>query len=53
VVGAGAKVLGPIRLGDDAQVGANAVVVGVPGEVRALPGGVVDPWDAVDPATYI
>ena len=27
LVGAGAKVLGPVRVGDDAQVGANAVVV--------------------------
>lgn len=27
VIGAGAKVLGPITIGDDAQVGANAVVV--------------------------
>ncbi|WP_130416849.1 serine O-acetyltransferase [Xylanimonas ulmi] len=44
MVGAGAKVLGPITLGDDAQVGANAVVVkdvpagavavGVPAQVR-------------------
>ncbi len=44
VVGAGAKVLGPVWVGDDAQVGANAVVVkdvpagavavGVPARVR-------------------
>ena len=44
MVGAGAKVLGPIKLGDDAQIGANAVVVhdvpagavavGVPAEVK-------------------
>jgi len=27
VIGAGAKVLGPIKLGDDVQVGANAVVI--------------------------
>ena len=27
VVGAGAKVLGPITIGDDARIGANAVVV--------------------------
>ncbi len=43
VVGAGAKVLGPITVGDDSRIGANAVVVkavppdsvvvGVPGEV--------------------
>ncbi|MBD8080590.1 serine O-acetyltransferase [Cellulosimicrobium arenosum] len=44
VVGAGAKILGPVWVGDDAQVGANAVVVkdvpagavavGVPARVR-------------------
>ncbi len=44
MIGAGAKVLGPITLGDDAQVGANAVVVhdvppgavaiGVPAQIR-------------------
>ena len=44
VIGAGAKVLGPIWIGDDAQIGANAVVVkdvpdaaiavGVPAQVR-------------------
>jgi len=44
MVGAGAKVLGPLWIGDDAQIGANAVVVkdvpagmvavGVPAEVR-------------------
>ncbi|PFG19930.1 serine O-acetyltransferase EpsC [Serinibacter salmoneus] len=43
-VGAGAKVLGPVSLGDDAQIGANAVVVkdvpagavavGVPAQIR-------------------
>ncbi|MBI5451462.1 MAG: serine O-acetyltransferase [Gammaproteobacteria bacterium] len=47
VIGAGAKVLGPIRLGDNARVGSNAVVVkdvpdgatvvGVPGRVVSLP----------------
>jgi serine O-acetyltransferase len=45
VVGAGAKVLGPVWIGDDAQIGANAVVVkdvpngatavGIPAQVRA------------------
>jgi serine O-acetyltransferase len=63
VVGAGAKVLGPVRIGNDAQIGANAVVVkdvpagavavGVPAEIRELP----DPWstdaDLLDPAIYI
>src|SRR5512142_1265677 len=47
VVGAGAKVLGPIEIGECARIGANAVVVkpvpadavvvGVPGEVVARP----------------
>ncbi|MDR1513277.1 MAG: serine O-acetyltransferase [Propionibacteriaceae bacterium] len=45
-VGAGAKVLGPITVGDDARIGANSVVVhdvpaqgvvvGVPGKVRRV-----------------
>ncbi|MDR2378006.1 MAG: serine O-acetyltransferase [Bifidobacteriaceae bacterium] len=45
-IGAGAKVLGPITVGDDARVGANSVVVhdvpaagvvvGVPGKVRRV-----------------
>lgn len=45
-IGAGAKILGPIRVGDDAVVGANAVVirdvpdrclaVGVPARIRPL-----------------
>ncbi|SPM35983.1 Serine acetyltransferase [Mycobacterium rhizamassiliense] len=51
VIGAGAKVLGPIKIGDDSRIGANAVVVkevpssavvvGVPGQVisRARPDG--------------
>lgn len=62
-IGAGAKILGPIYVGDDAQVGANAVVVkdvpggavvvGVPGVVRARPRDIVDAWEAVDPAIYI
>ncbi|BBZ51949.1 serine O-acetyltransferase [Mycobacterium heidelbergense] len=49
-IGAGAKVLGPIKIGDDSRIGANAVVVkevpssavvvGVPGQVigRSRPG---------------
>jgi serine O-acetyltransferase len=42
-IGAGAKILGPIKIGDDSRIGANAVVVkevpagavvvGVPGQV--------------------
>lgn len=60
VIGAGAKVLGPISIGDDAQIGANAVVVkdvpagtvavGVPGRVRERPAE-LDPY--ADPALYI
>ncbi|MCU0935965.1 MAG: serine O-acetyltransferase [Gammaproteobacteria bacterium] len=49
VVGAGAKVLGPIRVGDGARVGSNAVVVrDVPAEatVVGIPGRVVQPRDA-------
>jgi serine O-acetyltransferase len=43
-IGAGAKVLGPVRIGDDAQIGANSVVVsdvpagsvaaGIPAQIR-------------------
>lgn len=51
IIGAGAKVLGPIKIGDDSRIGANAVVVkevpsssvvvGVPGQIvsRSGPGG--------------
>ncbi len=60
-IGAGARVLGPLRVGAGAQVGANsvvvrdvppgAIVVGVPGRVhRSAP---LDRDDAVDPAIYI
>jgi serine O-acetyltransferase len=50
IIGAGAKVLGPIKIGDDSRIGANSVVVkevpsssvvvGVPGQIisRANPG---------------
>ena len=58
-IGAGAKVLGPITLGDDSQVGANAVVVrdvpdgvtavGVPAKNRPVP--VLEP--TIDPAIWI
>ncbi len=63
VVGAGAKVLGPVWIGDGAQIGANAVVVkdvpagavavGVPAVVRArpLPSPTADLVE--DPAIYI
>lgn len=58
-IGAGAKVLGPISLGDDSQVGANAVVVkdvpdgvtavGIPAKNRPVP--VMEP--NIDPAIWI
>lgn len=63
IIGAGARVLGPIVVGRGAQVGANAVVVkdvpagsvvvGVPGTVRErrAPGPADD--EAVDPAIWI
>jgi serine O-acetyltransferase len=63
VIGAGARVLGPVLVGKHAQIGANAVVVrdvpagavvvGVPGQVLQPR---VDPehsLDAVDPAIWI
>jgi serine O-acetyltransferase len=67
VVGAGARVLGPVVVGKGAQIGANAVVVrdvpdgaivvGVPGQVRVLSrdgsGGSPDADEAVDPAIWI
>jgi serine O-acetyltransferase len=63
VVGAGAKILGPVRIGDDAQVGANAVVVkdvptgatavGVPAVVRARPVAALAADLVEDPAIYI
>ena len=62
VIGAGARVLGPVVIGAGAQVGANsvvvhdvpagAVVVGVPGRVRMRPASAQDDLD-VDPAIYI
>ena len=62
-IGAGAKILGPVHLGDDVRVGANAVVakdvpagavvVGVPGTIRSMPPGGMDAEDAIDPAIYI
>ncbi len=62
VVGAGAKVLGPVWIGDGARIGANAVVVkdvpagavavGVPAVVRPGPGSRAA-YLAEDPAIYI
>ena len=61
VIGAGAKVLGPITIGSDVQIGANAVVVkdvpddavvvGVPGRPRHVPAR--EKGDLEDPALYI
>ena len=63
VVGAGAKVLGPVWIGDGAQIGANAVViadvppdsvaVGVPARIRTKPRALPDAADVDDPAIYI
>ncbi|MFV0457176.1 MAG: serine O-acetyltransferase EpsC [Actinomycetales bacterium] len=65
-IGAGARVLGPVIIGADAQVGANSVVVkdvpaggvvvGVPGTVRELPAAVAEQAeqaDNIDPAMWI
>ncbi len=59
VVGAGAKILGPINIGDGARIGANAVVVrdvpahatavGVPAQNREA----LSPEFWIDPAIYI
>jgi len=66
VIGAGARVLGPIVIGAGAQVGANAVVVkdvpagavvvGVPGRLQVLAPAVraaMDSEECVDPAIWI
>ncbi len=60
-IGTGARVLGPVVVGDDAQIGANSVVVkdipagavatGVPAQLRFPKKGTVNRW--VDPAIYI
>lgn len=66
-VGAGAKILGPVVVGDDSAVGANAVVTrdvppdsiatGIPATVRHRSGRqheqLVDPNSYIDPAMYI
>ena len=63
-IGAGARVLGPVYVGDDVQVGANSVVVkdvpagaiatGIPATIR-FPQGHEDPYEAMfkDPALWI
>ena len=63
VVGAGAKILGPVWIGDGAQIGANAVVitdvpagsvaVGVPAKIRPVPALQVAEIYVDDPAIYI
>lgn len=63
VIGAGAKVLGPVWIGDGAQVGANAVVlkdvpagsiaVGVPATIRRRPPASPPEPEVDDPAIYI
>jgi len=63
VIGAGAKVLGPVWIGDGAQIGANAVVirdvprgalaVGVPAQIRHRPAGSAEFAEVDDPAIYI
>lgn len=66
-VGCGAKVLGPVVIGDDCAIGANAVVVhdappdsiliGIPAEVLHRQANqtelLVDPAEYIDPAIYI
>ncbi|MFM9033068.1 MAG: serine O-acetyltransferase EpsC [Mycobacterium sp.] len=66
-VGAGAKVLGPVHIGDDSAIGANAVVThdipaesiatGIPAVVRPRSDRqrepLVDPTTYIDPAMYI
>jgi len=63
VVGAGAKILGPVWIGAGAQVGANAVVihdvpagaiaVGVPAQIRVRPAKAAFDVEVDDPAIYI
>ncbi|GCE75520.1 serine O-acetyltransferase EpsC [Cellulomonas biazotea] len=63
VVGAGAKILGPVWIGNGAQIGANAVVihdvpadaiaVGVPAQVRLRPKAAPFDVEVDDPAIYI
>nr|WP_238338271.1 serine O-acetyltransferase [Pedococcus badiiscoriae] len=63
-IGAGARILGPVYIGDDVQIGANSVVVkdvpagaiatGIPATIR-FPQGHEDPYEAMfkDPALWI
>lgn len=63
-IGAGARILGPVLIGDDVQIGANSVVVrdvpagavatGIPATIR-FPKAGEDPYEALfrDPAIFI
>ena len=63
IIGAGARVLGPIRIGPEAQVGANAVVLkdvppqavatGIPAKVRFPERGIAQPDIYADPELWI
>jgi len=62
-IGAGARLLGPVHVGDEAQIGANAVVisdvpsysvaVGVPAKVRSSKPVAAQPDPYADPALFI
>ncbi len=62
-IGTGAKILGPVWVGDYAQIGANAVVVkdvpdhavavGIPAVNKLKAGTTLDPEGWLDPAIYI
>lgn len=64
-IGAGARILGPIEVGDDVQIGANSVVVkdvpngavavGIPATVRFPDSPAEDPYEALfrEPALFI
>ncbi|WP_446666920.1 serine O-acetyltransferase EpsC [Flexivirga sp. B27] len=62
-IGAGARLLGPVTVGEESQVGANAVVVrdvpsysvavGVPARVRSTQPAAVQPDPWADPALFI
>jgi serine O-acetyltransferase len=56
IIGAGAKILGPITIGDDSRVGANAVVVGsVPANsvVVGIPGRIIARTPSSAPSTTL
>ena len=49
MIGCGAKVLGPFKVGDNARIAANSTVVGVPGRVVRLNGEKLDHIHTPDP----